>query len=589
MKIAAVIAAILIAAPAAAVAPRPNIVVMVADDWGFTDVGAFGGEIATPNIDALAAHGVRFSNFHVAGSCSPTRAMLQTGVDNHLAGVGNMPETLPPEHRGKPGYDAQLNGHVVTIAARLRAAGYRTYLTGKWHLGRTPDHLPTAYGYDHAFALAQSGADNFEEKPNRLLYDHVEWTEDAKPAHLPRDFYSSRFLVDRMIAYIDAGRSSGKPFLASVNFLANHIPVQAPDADIAAYAGRYVAGWTELRAARRRGAIQQGVMEPDVAMVKMASTGDWNALSRAEQAQRAGAMAAYGGMAHAMDREVGRLVTHLKQTGEYYNTMFVFLSDNGGEALDPMVGGITRWAAEHYYDQSLPQQGRRGSLTAIGTSFASAVSSPLRGYKFTASEGGMRVPLIIAWPGNPGVSQGRVVRSFAFVTDLAPTLLAAAGVPQGRDTFGNHRVEPMTGYSLAPILVGVAKTAHPADAALGYELAGNAVIFKGDDKLVRNLPPYGDGNWHLYDIARDPGEVVDLAPVRAKRFQELRADYSAFERREKILPMPLGYRAPDQVKANALRELLWSPLQNLAPWLAAAAIIVVGIVFAKRRGPHRAR
>uniref|UniRef100_UPI0028A6C0BC sulfatase-like hydrolase/transferase n=1 Tax=Sandarakinorhabdus sp. TaxID=1916663 RepID=UPI0028A6C0BC len=351
----------------AAPAKRPNIVILLADDWGFSDVGAFGGEIATPNIDALAAKGVRFSNFHVAGSCSPTRAMLQTGVINHRAGLGNMPETIPPEHQGKPGYDAHLNNRVVTIADQLRAGGYRTYLTGKWHLGHTPDSLPTARGYDYALALAQSGADNFEDKPNLLIYDQTEWSEDGKPAKLPARFYSSTLIVDRMIGYIDSGKASGKPFLASVNFLANHIPVQAPDADIAAYAGRYTAGWTALRNQRRAGAVARGVMPVGVAMVTMNTSSDWSELSDQERQQRVGAMAAYAGMATAMDRDIGRLVAHLKAIGEYENTVFVFLSDNGAEATDPMaMGAFARWNATHLYDQSIAQQGRPGSLTAQG-------------------------------------------------------------------------------------------------------------------------------------------------------------------------------------------------------------------------------
>jgi arylsulfatase A-like enzyme len=375
---------------------RPNIVILLADDWGFTDVGAFGGEIATPAIDALAAKGVRFSNFHVAGSCSPTRAMLQTGVINHRAGLGNMPETIPPEHLGKPGYEAQLNNRVVTIADQLRAGGYRTYLTGKWHLGHTPDSLPTARGYDHAFALAQSGADNFEDKPNLLIYDKTEWSEDGKRANLPIRFYSSTLIVDKMIGFIDSGKASGKPFLASVNFIANHIPVQAPDADIAAYAERYKTGWTALRNDRRAAAITKGVMPKGVSMMTMNTSGDWSKLSPLERRQRAGAMAAYAGMGTAMDREIGRLIAHLKAIGEYENTIFVFLSDNGAEATDPMaMGAFARWNAEYNYDQSFAQQGRPGSLTAQGAGFASASVSPLRGYKFTASEGGLRVPMII--------------------------------------------------------------------------------------------------------------------------------------------------------------------------------------------------
>ncbi len=569
--------------PAPVAPARPNIVILLADDWGFTDVGAYGGEIATPNIDALAATGVRFSNFHVAGSCAPTRAMLQTGVGNHRSGLGNMPETIPPEHRGRPGYDAELNDRVVTIADQLRAAGYRTYLTGKWHLGNRPSNLPTARGYDRAFALGQSGADNFEEKANLLLYDKAAWTENGKPAHLPRDYYSSRFIVDRMIRYVDAGKASGKPFLASVNFLANHIPVQAPDSDIAAYEDRYTAGWTALRAARRKGAIAKGLMPRGMAMVTMNTTGDWQALKPAERAARARAMAAYGGMATAMDREIGRLVAHLKATGQYDNTVFVFLSDNGGEAIDPMAKPFSAAMARLYYNQNPDQQGRPGSLTAIGTSFASAVSSPLRGYKFTASEGGLRVPLIIAWPGNPALRRGSVARGFAHVTDVAPTLLAAAGVAPQRGNFAGHRVEPMTGHDLTPLLTGTALDVRAPGKALGYELSGNAVLFRGDLKLVKNLTPYGDGGWHLYDIIADPGETQDLAAANPAAFRAMQAEYAAFARRDQVLAMPAGYAAPKQVEANALDELLVPRLLKLAPWLAGALGLVIGGIIAWRR------
>ncbi|WP_188945696.1 sulfatase-like hydrolase/transferase, partial [Polymorphobacter multimanifer] len=233
-----------------------------------------------------------------------------------------------------------------TIASHLKAAGYRTYFTGKWHLGKTPETLPRAHGYDRAFALSQSGADNFENKPNLLLYDAADWTEDGKPAKLGG--YSSTFLVDKTIAYIDSGSGSSRPFLASVNFLANHIPVQAPAADIARYQRRYTAGWGVLREERRQRTIAQGLVPPGIAMVTMDTTDDWASLTPAQQAQRAGAMAAYAGMATAMDREIGRLVTHLKTSGQYENTIFVFLSDNGPEATDPLNLGprFNRWIAD---------------------------------------------------------------------------------------------------------------------------------------------------------------------------------------------------------------------------------------------------
>ena len=550
----------------AAQSKRPNIVILLADDWGFSDVGAFGGEIATPNIDALAAKGVRFSNFHVAGSCSPTRAMLQTGVINHRAGLGNMPETIPPEHLGKPGYETHLNNRVVTIAEQLRAVGYRTYLSGKWHLGHTPNTLPTARGYDHALALAQSGADNFEDKPNLLIYDKTEWTEDGKPAKLPKRFYSSTLIVDKMIGYIDRGKASGKPFLASVNFIANHIPVQARDADIAAYAGRYNVGWTVLRNERRAAAIAKGVMPAGVPTVTMNTSGDWSKLSAQQQRQRAGAMAAYAGMGTAMDREIGRLIAHLKAIGAYDNTIFVFLSDNGAEATDPMnMGAFTRWNANQEYDQSIAQQGRPGSLTAQGAGFASASVSPLRGYKFTASEGGLRVPMIMAWPGNPAIKGGSVAAGFAHVTDMPLTLLMLAGVAPQQGSFSGRRVEPMIGADLTPMLTGAASSVHSPDKPLGYELSGNAVLFKGDYKLVKNLPPYGDGRWRLYNITTDPGEAHNLSGSEPERFVAMQKDYAAFAKANKVLPMPEGYTAPDQIFENALRNLLIPRLLRLWP------------------------
>ena len=572
----------------AAQSKRPNIVILLADDWGFSDVGAFGGEIATPNIDALAAKGVRFSNFHVAGSCSPTRAMLQTGVINHRAGLGNMPETIPPEHLGKPGYETHLNNRVVTIAEQLRAVGYRTYLSGKWHLGHTPNTLPTARGYDHALALAQSGADNFEDKPNLLIYDKTEWTEDGKPAKLPKRFYSSTLIVDKMIGYIDRGKASGKPFLASVNFIANHIPVQARDADIAAYAGRYNAGWTVLRNERRAAAIAKGVMPAGVPTVTMNTSGDWSKLSAQQQRQRAGAMAAYAGMGTAMDREIGRLIAHLKAIGAYDNTIFVFLSDNGAEATDPMnMGAFTRWNANQEYDQSIAQQGRPGSLTAQGAGFASASVSPLRGYKFTASEGGLRVPMIMAWPGNPAIKGGSVAAGFAHVTDMPLTLLMLAGVAPQQGSFSGRRVEPMIGADLTPMLTGAASSVHSPDKPLGYELSGNAVLFKGDYKLVKNLPPYGDGRWRLYNITTDPGEAHNLSGSEPERFVAMQKDYAAFAKANKVLPMPEGYTAPDQIFENALRNLLIPRLLRLWPMGVLLLMTAAAVIWWRRRRTPR--
>lgn len=552
--------------------PRPNIVVLLADDWGYSDVGSFGGEIRTPNIDALAGRGVRFTNFHVAGSCSPTRAMLQTGVRNHRAGLGNMPETIPPEHVGKPGYDTVLNDRVVTLAQLLHGHGYRTYFTGKWHLGKTSDKLPHTRGYDHAFALADSGADNFEQKPIIGLYDKADWTEDGRPATLPTGFYSSTFLVDKAISYIDAGRTSGRPFFASINFLANHIPIQAPAADLARYRNAYRAGWEATRQSRRAKAIALGVIPGGSAMIRMGTTAAWP-----DAPDAAAAMTAYAAMAEAADREIGRLVAHLRVTGAYDNTVFVFLSDNGPEPTNPRGRLINRLFLGAYYDFTPAHAGQRGTLTALGPSWASAAAAPLRGYKFTADEGGLRVPLVIAWPGNPAIRAGTMGRGYADVTDVAPTLLALADVAAPGLRYRGRAIEPMTGTSLLPMLLGNAGFVHPDDQPIGYELSGNAALFKGRWKLVKTLPPTGDGGWRLYDIVADPGETHDLMRRDPQRARAMRADYDAFARRDGILPMPPGYTADNQISANALAKFTRLAFARAAPLIA---LVLAGLAAA---------
>lgn len=564
---------------------RPNFVLIVADDWGYSDIGAFGGEIRTPNLDALAKAGVRFTNFHAAGSCAPTRAMLQTGVSNHRNGLGNMPETIPPEHIGQPGYEQVLSKRTPTIAEILRGAGYRTYLTGKWHLGKAPGQLPHDRGYDRAFSMADAGADNFEQKPIQGMYAKADWTENGRPARLPTNYYSSTFIVDKIIEYLEHGRASGRPFLASVNFLANHTPVQAPDAYIARYAGRYDGGWTELRLARRARAEAMGLVPANVPMMHMGSTPDWATLDPGNRLTAARAMEAYAGMAEAMDAEVGRLVDYLKSTGDYENTVFIFLSDNGAEALDPMAAFLSRMNVRWYYDTGYAAIGRRGSFTAVGPGWASASSSPLRGYKFTAYEGGLRVPLILAWPGNKALGGGRIVNGFAYATDIAPTLLHMAGIAAPA---ASPEIEPITGRDLFALAAGGSAPRLPGE-TLGYELSGNAALFRGDFKLVKNLPPYGDGVWHLFDIVNDPGETKDLKVDNATLFREMRDAYRTFADADKVLSMPKGYSAASQINANAFQRNLRPRLIALAPWVFLLLVAAIGVFWWRRQPRQKSR
>lgn len=560
---------------------RPNIVVLVADDWGYSDVGAFGSEIATPNIDTLAREGVRFSDFHVTASCSPTRSMLLTGVDNHRNGVGNMPETMPDEHLGKPGYSGVLNDNAITVASLLRDAGYHTYITGKWHLGKTPDTLPDNRGFDRSFIQADSGSDNWEERPYAPLYDKAAWFENGQPAHLPKDYYSSTFIVDKALEYIAADRQGGKPFFAYLGFQANHVPVQAPREMIDKYRGRYDQGWTALREARRDRAVALGLIPPGVGMQTMASTADWNALDEHEKRYEARRMEVYAGMAETMDQQIGRFIAHLKATGEYDNTVFVFLSDNGSEPTDPYTIPAVRLWLEMNYTRQLERLGSKGAFTSIGPSWASAAASPLGGYKFFAGEGGLRTPLIVA--GVPGIQANQISRAFTHVTDIVPTLLEVAGVPAHKGEYQGRAVEPLIGSSLVPVLQGSAERVHPEDQAIGYELSGSAALFKGDYKLVKSLKPVGNEQWHLYNIVTDPGEVIDLQQLMPERFQRMQADYAEYARVNGVLPMPVGYDYMHQGQMYALKHVVIPKLKAAAPPIVAMIGLLVGVWVWRRR------
>lgn len=561
---------------------RPNIVLLLADDWGFSDVGAFGGEIATPHLDELARRGVRFSNFHVSASCSPTRSMLLTGVDNHRNGVGNMRESIPQAHVGKPGYLSVLDTNVVTVASLLRDSGYRTYVAGKWHIGKAPHNLPPARGFDRSLIQGDSGSDNWETAKRYLdLTDKVHWYEDGKEAVMPADYYSSEFFVDKTIAYLQADAAVKKPFFAYVAFQANHIPVQAPRAFIDKYRGRYQAGWTALRQARRDKAVALGLIPPDAPMVTMATTRDWEALSAQDKQYQARRMEVYAAMADAMDHHVGRLIDHLKKTGEYDNTVFLFLSDNGAEASDPYAVLTGRLWLDWQYNRDFDRLGGKGAYSVIGPSWASAAASPLSTYKFYSGEGGIRVPLIVS--GVPGAQPNQIHHSLAHVNDIVPTLLELARVPRPAGTYEGRPVEAMTGSSLMPVLTGQAQRVHAPDEAIGYELSGNQAVFKGDLKLIKVIAPVGDGLWHLFDIRKDPGETTDLQHQMPEVFRAMQADYAAYAKANGVLPMPEGYDPIQQVTINALVNV-YVPRFRRAAWpLAGGLAVLAGAVVLLRR------
>ena len=555
--------------PATPVASRPNVVVVVADDVGFSDLGAYGSEIRTPHIDAIASRGVMFSNFHVSPMCSPSRAMLLTGVDAHLAGVATLYVATPLRHRGRPGYEGELRTDVVTIASRLGDAGYRTYLSGKWNLGHTPTSLPSARGFDRSFALEATGADNFEKKPYLPIYGEPPWFADGEPTDLPDGFYSSEHLVDKLVEFIDADRATVPeplPFFAYLAFQAVHLPVQAPREFIERYEGVYDEGWDALRRARHRGAVEAGVFPPTASPSDTPAQADWAALAPDEKAFAAKNMAVNAAMLEAMDHHFGRFVDYLDGADLLANTVFVVLSDNGPEAGDPAASAaFDSWAEDVGYRRDLATLGERGSYAIIGPHFARAAAAPLAYYKFHGGEGGIRVPLIIA---GPGVEARGIAPAFAYATDIVPTLLELTGTSDVTPS-GKH---PIGGRSLAPALRDVAVDIHPPQAAIGFETAGHAGVFKGDHKLVRVGAPDGDGQWRLFDLSEDPGETRDLAGEEPQRLAEMLADYEAYVSRVGVLEVPASYSPTRQLLINYLYDRTRA---NLHLVIAAAGLVVV--------------
>lgn len=565
MGLAAMLAGPVLAAPAPA---RPNIVVVVVDDAGYTDFGAYGSEIATPTLDALAGSGVRFSNFHATPMCAPSRAMLMTGVDSHTAGIANLPETTPKAQKSQAGYRGRLAANVTTVATLLKDSGYHTYMAGKWHLGHGPGDLPSARGFDRSFALDATGGDNWEQRPYFPIYKTAEWFEDGKPATLPATFYSSEYLVDRMIGYIDRTPNDGKPFFAYLPFLAIHLPVQAPAQFVRKYEATYAAGWQVQRQRRYDGAVRTGLIAPGTPMgPPPASVADWNKLTPDQQALAARRMAVNAGMLEAMDHHLGRLIAHLKATGRYDNTLFVVLSDNGPEAGDPTAQPIFRlWMRSVGYSQDLKGLGGKGTYSAIGPGWASAAAAPGAFYKFYASEGGTRVPLIVA---GPGVAPAKTARGFAVISDITPTLLDFAGAAPAAPP-----AAPLIGRSLRPLLTGAAERIYDDATPVGIEAAGDSALFKGDLKLTRNTGPLGSPRWRLYDIVKDPGETFDLTPQMPGKAAELLADYRAYAARVGVSELPAGYTPDREISGAILKRIA----EHFTLPLAVGGVVLLGLL-----------
>jgi len=498
----------------------------VADDLGFSDIGAFGGEIHTPNLDRLANAGIRFTDFHSAPACSPTRSMLLTGTDHHIAGIGTMREVLPPRFKGAPGYEGYLNDRVVTLPELLRDAGYLTLMAGKWHLGNTIDRTPWARGFERSFALLPGAASHYGIVTGDFLPALSLYTEDDQFVSVDADFYSSDFYADTLLRYFRERTDAGdRPFFAYLPFQAPHWPLQAPEETITKYRGRYDAGPDALREARLAALKRLGLCPPDVTVHPVVADGEpeWSDMSAEERALSARSMEVYAAMVDRMDQNIGRVIDYLTETGELGNTVVIFMSDNGAEGAIveavPILGGVIAAEIERNWDNSLDNLGAPNSFIWYGPRWAQAATAPSRLHKAFTTEGGIRVVGFVTWPGFE--RQHQIGTAFTTVMDIAPTVLELAGVTHPGTDYQGREVEPMRGSSLVPYLSGGPEAVHDAVAGTGWELFGRRAIRQGDWKALYLEQPYGTGAWQLYDLSSDPGEIDDLAASRPEKLAEL--------------------------------------------------------------------
>ena len=512
---------------------QPNFLLIVADDLGYTDIGAFGGEINTPNLDGLAERSIKLTNFHVASTCAPTRSMLLSGTDNHTAGLGSMfGERMLSGVEGRPGYERYLHERVATLPELLTDAGYHTYMSGKWHLGSEPDQMPQTRGFESAFSLLEGSADHFGASATSYAENgrHIE-------ADLT-DFYSTRAHTDKLIEYIDANHGDDRPFFVYAAYTSPHWPLQAPEDFIDRYAGRYDDGYDALREQRVARARALGVV-PDLdlgaSFQRVGAT--WDELD--EEAQRVSArkMEIYAAMVENLDFHVGRLLAYLDAIGELENTVIVFISDNGAESdemeLNPtFIQRIARTNA----DNSFENLGRPNSFVSYGPGWAQAGTAPFSRFKGYINEGGTRVPAFILHGSgaNPTGIDGQYLR----VMDIAPTLLELAGAKLPDGVYRGREVEPMEGRSFAALLSGEHTPVYTDEEPIGSELHGHRALRRGQFKLVWEQPAgntwWGDPipdswyRWQLYDLETDPGEANDLSATYPELVVELAAQWEDY-------------------------------------------------------------
>ena len=530
---AAALAAIagLLLTPGISSAQQPNILLIVADDIGFSDLGAYGGEIRTPNLDELATTGLQLTNFHAAATCGPTRAMLMTGLHPHEVGLGSFGSRLQgtPEVHGLPGYRGSVDETAPMLSELIDASNYDTYMVGKWHIGGGPNN-PAARGFDRSFSLMEGGASHYADATGVYL-GGATYTEDGREVEqLPEGFFSTAFYTDRLIEYIETDRGSGRPFFAYLGYTAPHWPLQAPDTWLERTRGRYDAGWDEIRARRIARMKELGLLESGHTRYDSPSIPAWNDLSDLGRRVEARRMEIYAAMIENLDHHIGRLLDYLEAIGERDDTVIVFLSDNGPEG-EVLVEGDRLYWIPSTFDNRYENMGRPGSHVMLGRGWAQASATPLRLYKRFPTEGGLRVPAFVSH----GSSTRNGERNGELLTpmDVAVTLLDLAGV----DMQGNAVAANMRGRSLLPYLLGADNQILDGEPVAGWEMFGHRALHRGDWKITWIWTLSGEGAWQLYDLGTDPAETIDLADEHPERLRAMIAEWHAYAEETGVLPL----------------------------------------------------
>jgi arylsulfatase A-like enzyme len=555
-----------LSAPAA---PRPNIILIMADDVGYSDLGCYGGEIHTPTLDSLAAGGVRFTQFYNTARCCPTRASLLTGLYAHQAGIGHMVDDWSTKVGDS--YAGDLSKRAVTIAEALKPAGYRAYMTGKWHVTKKakPEgdadkyNWPLQRGFDRFYGTIH-GAGSFYD-PNTLTRDNQFISPYADPEYQPKEFYYTDAINDHAARFVTEHRQrhTDQPFFLYVAHTAAHWPMHAKEADIAKYKGKYDAGYDAVRAARLAKMKQLGLLDPRWQVTPQA--GDWSKVEN--KAWEIRCMEVFAAMLDCMDQGLGRLVATLKQNGQYENTLILFLQDNGGCAegmgrKGPFVARAEQptlppLAKDYLQPDMIPKQTRDGypvrqgagvipgpsdTYIGYGQAWANVSNTPFREYKHWSHEGGISSPLIAHWPkgierGGKGVeASGRTVATPAHLIDLMATCVDLAGATYPKE-FNRQKIQPMEGQSLAPAFSPTPQLPRSlAQRPLFWEHEGNRAIREGQWKLVSKHP----GGWELYDMDADRTEMCDLAAKQPERVRQMAALWDAWAARVGVQPWPLG-------------------------------------------------